>query len=88
MGGNLAAGLPGQAPFDLILVNGMVETVPDSWSEQLSDGGRLAVVVEERPGLGRARIYTRSGETTSYRIAFEVTPPKFEAFNKTETFTF
>lgn len=86
--GKLDAGLPDQAPFDLILVNGMVETVPAAWTDQLSEGGRLAVVVESEAGLGAARIYTKAGASVSYRTAFEVTVPKFSAFDRAETFTF
>lgn len=86
--GELGKGLPGQGPFDVVLVNGMVETVPDAWLDQLSEGGRLGVIVEEDAGLGRARLYTRAGDVVSYRSVFEATPPKFEAFNAVERFAF
>lgn len=39
--GPLAAGAPGQAPFDRILIEGAVETLPDALIAQLVDGGRL-----------------------------------------------
>ena len=84
----LGEGLPDQGPFDVILVNGMVETVPQVWLDQLADGGRLGVVVQTARGLGRARIYTRAGETVSFRVAFEARPPKFGMFNAVERFAF
>ena len=86
--GSLEAGLPDEAPFDLIVVGGMVETLPEAWGEQLADGGRLAVVVSVDRDLGRARIYTKSGEVLSYRDVFECRPPKFTAFDKTAEFEF
>lgn len=86
--GALEAGLADQGPFDLILVNGMVETVPAAWGAQLADNGRLGVVVQSHAGLGRARIYKRSGDTLSYRVAFEARPPKFNAFDAATDFAF
>lgn len=86
--GELKTGLADQGPFDVILVNGMVETVPEAWSAQLAENGRLGVVVQSGKRLGEARIYVRAGETVSYRVAFEATPHKFEAFNAEKSFSF
>lgn len=86
--GGLEAGLADQGPFDLILVNGMVETVPEAWTSQLADNGRLGVVVKSGKGLGAARIYRRTGDTVAYRVAFEASPPKFTAFDAVKSFTF
>jgi len=86
--GDLVAGLPDQAPFDIILICGMVETVPETLTGQLSEGGRLGAVVQMDDALGRARVYTRAGETASHRDIFDARPPKFPHFNKPETFVF
>lgn len=86
--GSLAAGLVSQAPFDLIVIGGMVETVQKSWTEQLADGGRLAVVVQVDNDLGKARIYTKSGETVGFRDVFDCRPPKFAMFDKAPAFQF
>lgn len=86
--GPLANGLADQGPFDLIMVNGMVETVPEAWTEQLAEGGRLGAVVQTNSGLGSARIYTRSGDVVSYRVAFEARPPKFDQFTAAKAFAF
>ncbi len=58
------------APYDVILLNGAAEVVPDSWFAQLAPGGRLGVIVRDGPA-GSARIYTRTGETIAYRVAFD-----------------
>lgn len=83
----LAEGLPDEGPFDVILVNGMVETVPAAWTAQLSDGGRLGVVVQEGR-IGRARVYTRSGDAVASRAVFEAVPPRFDGFRQPVRFTF
>ena len=86
--GDLANGLADQGPFDLIFINGMVQTVPDAWTAQLAENGRLAVVVEDQKGVGAARIYRRSGDTVSYRTVFEAVTPKFHAFDSEPGFSF
>ena len=40
--------MPGQAPFDKILVAAAAPRIPDSLVAQLADGGRLAVPVGNR----------------------------------------
>lgn len=86
--GKLELGVPKEGPFDVILVAGMVETVPDSWGAQLAEGGRLGVVVGQSRTLGRARIYTRSGDVVSYRDAFECCPPILPGFEAASSFVF
>ncbi len=39
--GPLNAGAPDAAPFDRIIVEGAIETLPDTLTAQLADGGRL-----------------------------------------------
>ena len=39
--GSVAEGCPGQAPFDVIVIDGAVSAVPESIRNQLADGGRL-----------------------------------------------
>lgn len=86
--GDLSAGLPDQGPFDVILAAGMVETVPHAWLDQLSEGGRLGVVVATGRSVGATRIYKRAGDTFSYREAFECCPPVLPGFEKKSAFVF
>lgn len=85
---DIVRGLPDQAPFDVIIICGMVEHVPSDLTEQLSDGGRLGAVVQIDDALGRGRIYTRAGTSAAYRDAFDARPPKLEAFNAPRSFVF
>lgn len=75
------------APYDVIMLNGSAEIVPDAWLKQLAPGGRLAAIV--RTGAaGSARIYTKSGESVAYRVAFDAAPPIAPGLQKPPAFVF
>lgn len=83
--GPLKAGAPGHAPFDVIFVNGAVEEVPKAWTDQLAEGGRLAVVVAEGH-VRRARIYARAGGKTAWRTPFDSAAPSLPGFERAAEF--
>ncbi len=86
--GPLAGGLPGQAPFDVIYVAGMIEVLPDAWAAQLRDGGRLATVMADAGGMGRGKVFTKAGNTLSAREGFDACPPRLAAFDRKPSFSF
>jgi protein-L-isoaspartate(D-aspartate) O-methyltransferase len=59
--GALAEGWKAGGPYDLILIDGAVEFVPDGLVEQLAEGGRLAAGLAEN-GITRLAIGRRAGE--------------------------
>lgn len=59
-----------EAPYDVILLNGAAEFVPEAWLTQLAPGGRLGVIVRDG-AAGAARVYTRSGDDCAYRTVFD-----------------
>jgi protein-L-isoaspartate(D-aspartate) O-methyltransferase len=71
--------------YDVILLNGAAEVVPDVWLEQLAPGGRLGVIVRQG-AAGSARIYTRADETVAYRTAFDAAPPVVPGLQKPAVF--
>jgi protein-L-isoaspartate(D-aspartate) O-methyltransferase len=83
--GDLQQGLPG--PFDLIFVDGAVEAVSPKWTNALSEGGRLAVVVSEGP-VGKARLYVSSGGVASARDIFDCNVPLLAGFAQVRGFEF
>lgn len=85
--GDLKQGYPGEGPYQAILVNGMVEQVPDAWLKQLKPGGRLGVVVGTA-NRGQARIYTASENAVSYKSVFECVPPTLAEFRAEPEFEF
>jgi protein-L-isoaspartate(D-aspartate) O-methyltransferase len=71
---DIAGGWPDAAPYDVIILNGAAEVVPQAWIDQLAEGGRLGVIVRRGPA-GEARIYEKVGAVVSYRVAFDAAPP-------------
>ncbi len=74
--GNLAAGWKGDAPYDVIVINGAVDVVPPAIAEQLAEGGRLVGVVRPEAGavgvaVGEAVLMTRAEGVLSSRPVFE-----------------
>jgi protein-L-isoaspartate(D-aspartate) O-methyltransferase len=85
--GALAEGVPGQGPFDVIIVNGAVAKAPKAWLDQLADDGRLAVI--ERDGaVGRAKIYIKVDGRVSERTVFDAAPPFLPGFEPERGFVF
>ncbi len=58
--GPLAEGWAADAPYDLILIDGAVEQVPEAIVDQLAEGGRLAAAILEA-GVSRLSIGRRAG---------------------------
>jgi len=88
--GRWDAGSPKNAPFDLILIDGAVNHVPDSLREQLSDGGRLVGVIQSQDagGLGRAVITSRHGGGAGTREFADVGTPLLPGTKREEAFVF
>lgn len=85
--GDLAAGYPSHAPYDVIFVSGAVDLVPESIFGQLRDGGRL-VVVEGIGNASRAKLYLRDAGATAERAAFNTSVKALPGFERAETFVF
>lgn len=81
----LTAGCPDEAPFDAILFNGAVESLPQTFLDQLKDGGRL-VVVEGRGNAAQARLYLRSGDDIGSRVLFNSAVMSLPGFEKKPEF--
>jgi len=70
--GPLAAGLPRQGPFNVILLCGAVPEIPAALQQQLADGGRLVGVVRQPSApMGQAVIVRRTGESFARRVLFD-----------------
>jgi protein-L-isoaspartate(D-aspartate) O-methyltransferase len=82
-----AEGWRDEAPYDVIMLNGAAEIVPEAWLAQLAPGGRLGVIVRHGPA-GAARIYTRADNTIAYRTAFDAAPPIAPGLERPPSFAF
>jgi protein-L-isoaspartate(D-aspartate) O-methyltransferase len=68
--GDLALGAPGQGPFDVILLNGAFEVLPEALLDQLAEGGRL-VGLDSRRGGARGVLIEKTGRGSSARTLFD-----------------
>jgi protein-L-isoaspartate(D-aspartate) O-methyltransferase len=85
--GPLDRGCPDAAPYDAVLVNGAVETRPETLLRQLAERGRLACL-EGRGRTARATLYVRSGEAFGARALFDAAAPSLAAFRAEPGFVF
>ncbi len=86
--GDGAQGLPGEAPFDVIVLSGSVAEVPQGLMSQLKVGGRLVAIVGSEPVMRATRV-TRTGEaawTTVQR--WDTLAPRLQHFPEPSRFAF
>lgn len=85
--GALAVGHAAKGPYDLIVVGGAVEELPEALFAQLKEGGKLVAVVGRGLSSG-ARIYVREGGKQSERFVFNASVRMLPGFEKTPEFQF
>ena len=82
-----AEGNPANAPYDVILLNGATEIVPERLQAQLAEGGRLiGVFAMTKPP--RATIVTRSHGDFGHRALFDATVPVLPGLERVPAFVF
>ena len=85
--GPLAEGHAQGAPYDLILIDGAVEFVPDALVAQLVDGGRIAAAILDR-GVSRLSIGVKAGEGFGTVAFTDAAAAVLPGFVRPRTFTF
>ena len=83
----LAEGYPAQAPYDVIVFEGVIDHLPETIRHQLADGGRLVAMMREGP-IATAFLLTRVGAVFSHRTEFEATTAPLPGFERKEGFVF
>ncbi len=84
--GTLAEGAPAHGPYDVIVLEGAVEHLPEAITDQLKEGGRIACLFLEGV-LGVVRIgYKIDGQMT-WRHGFNAGAPVLPGFEKRAAFT-
>lgn len=86
MTGPLAEGSAKSGPYDIIMVQGAVHTVPDALLDQLREGGRIACIFAEG-ALGVVRIGLKIDGTVNWRFAFNAGAPVLTGFEKQAAFS-
>jgi protein-L-isoaspartate(D-aspartate) O-methyltransferase len=83
-----AKGLPGEAPFDAIVLSGSMASVPQALLDQLKIGGRLVAIVGQEPMM-RAKLITRTGEREFGEVhLFDTVAPRLLNFPEAPRFSF
>jgi protein-L-isoaspartate(D-aspartate) O-methyltransferase len=85
--GPLGEGHLKRAPYNVILVNGAVEQVPDALLGQLAEGGRLVTVIGSGP-VARATLFTKRRGVASSRVLFDAVVAALKDFAKEPGFVF
>jgi protein-L-isoaspartate(D-aspartate) O-methyltransferase len=85
--GPLAGGMAHHGPFDVILVEGAIEVMPEALAAQLKSGGRIvALFGDGRSGQARLGLSTAGG--IAWRRIFDATAPVLPGFAATKAFEF
>ncbi len=93
LSGELASGHEGQAPYDVILLEGAVSHVPEALLAQLTDNGRLVAVLEnpalrDRSHAGQVTLFLRSAGGIAQRPLFDAAVPALPGFAPEAGFVF
>ena len=83
--GALAEGASKHGPYDVVLIEGAVEDIPDALIDQLKVGGRIVAIFLEG-ALGTARVGYKDGQGVSWRFAFNAAAPVLPGFEKRREF--
>ena len=85
--GPLTAGWPAGAPYDVILLNGAAEVLPEALGQQLTPNGRL-VAVGGKPPATKATIYHMIEGRLVGRPVFDASAPLLPGFAAPPAFVF
>lgn len=76
-----------QSPFNVIIIEGAVESVPDNILNQLDDGGRLFAIISEE-GICSAKLYKKNDQKFTELQLFNCTLPSLDIFKSKNSFSF
>jgi protein-L-isoaspartate(D-aspartate) O-methyltransferase len=83
--GKLQDGAAKHGPYDVIILQGGVEVMPDALTQQLQEGGRIGAIFMEG-GLGVARIGYKIDGKINWRDVFNATAPVLDGFQRRPSF--
>ena len=83
--GQIAMGAPQHGPYDVIVAQGAVASLPAALEDQLKEGGRIALLFQDGP-LGEMRLGIRHNGQISWRAAFNASAPVLPGFERPQVF--
>ena len=84
--GTLVDGAPSHGPYDILLIEGGVETVPEELLAQVTEGGRVAAIFVSGE-FGDVRVGRKRAGGIDWRSAFNAGAPLLQSFRKPALFT-
>lgn len=85
--GPIENGVPKEAPFDVIVLEGAVDVVPPALFDQLRDGGRLVAVLG-KGNAAVAHLYVKTGKDVAATPSFNASLPLLGTFASAPAFVF
>ena len=86
--GPLAAGWAAKAPYDVILIEGAVDLVPEALANQLSANGRIVLIRHDNDRVGCAAVGTRSAGGIAFVPKFDCSAPLLPGLAREAAFVF
>ena len=83
--GTLTDGVAKEGPYDAIILEGAVETIPEGLMAQLKVGGRLVAILQSS-GSARATAWFKTDTKTDTRAAFDASAALLPGFSKPVAF--
>ncbi len=83
----IAKGCNDQSPFNAIVIEGAVNTVPENILNQLDENGRMLAIIS-REGICSAELYRRKGSNFNREHLFNCTLPVLDIFMDKQIFNF
>jgi protein-L-isoaspartate(D-aspartate) O-methyltransferase len=84
--GPLAEGAAEHGPYDVIMIQGAVDELPETIADQLKEGGRMACLFAEGR-LGAVRVGYKVDGGMNWRFAFNAGAPMLPGFERRAAFT-
>ena len=84
--GDLEQGAPKSGPYDIIMIQGAVDSVGPAIIDQLKEGGRIGAIFTEGK-VGVVRIGHKQDGDVTWRFAFNASAPILAEFDDAEGFT-
>lgn len=82
----LAEGAAKNGPYDVIILEGAVEIIPDGLLDQIKEGGRIIAIFADG-ALGEVRIGRKIDGVVNWRLAFNASAPLLPEFSKKAAFS-
>ena len=76
-----------EGPFDVILLSGSVEVLPQELLSHLKDGGRLGAIVGQKPVMRYTIVSKHNGQTTT-KSPWDIVAPRLQGFALEPRFSF